>query len=150
MFMYIMNFYHTQPLQHIQWELLKKKTYSVSCFKGAWHENLEKLILLKLQDRVNFHLNISSTMKKTKFVSGLEVIGENCAYVILLFYLVWWPRFLISKQHFRWFLLNYLEYAHQISPQKSEKYDKTFGIKIRVGLKKIGGMMLWIMSGTFK
>ena len=69
----------------------------------------------------------------------------------LLFYLVWCPRFLISKQHFRWFLLKYLEYSHKISPQKSEKYDmKTFGIKITVSLKKIGGMMLWIMSGTFK
>ncbi len=44
-----------------------------------------------------------------------------------------------------------MKYPHQISPQESEKYDKTFGTKIRVGLKKLGGgMMLWIMSGTFK
>ena len=34
------------------------------------------------------------------------------------------------------FLLKYLEYSRQISPQK---YDKTLGTKIRVGLKKFGG-----------
>ena len=33
-------------------------------FKGAWHENSQKLTLLKLADKVCFHLNISSTMKK--------------------------------------------------------------------------------------
>ncbi len=42
------------------------------------------------------------------------------------------------------------EYSHQISAQKSDKYDLTYGTKIRVGLKKNWGMMLWIMSGTFK
>ena len=42
-----------------------------------------------------------------------------------------------------------MEYSHQTSLQKSEKYDKTFGTKITVGLKTIGGMMLWVMSGTF-
>ena len=45
-------------------------------------------------------------------------------------------------------LLKYLEYSNQISPQMSEKYDCTFDTKIRVGLEKIGRMMLWIMSGT--
>ncbi len=65
-----------------------------------------KIILLKLTDKVRFHLNISSTMRKNcKLVSRLEVIEENCAKCYLLLYLVWWPRFLISKQHFRWFLL---------------------------------------------
>ena len=52
---------------------------------------------------------------------------------------MWCKSFLISKQHFCWFLLKYLEYSHQISPQKSEKYDLTFDTKIRVGLEKIGG-----------
>ncbi len=53
-----------------------------------------------------------------------------------------------SNQHFRCFLLKYLEYSHQISAQKSEKYDLTFGTKIRVSLKKkIEGMMLSIMPG---
>ena len=42
-----------------------------------------------------------------------------------------------------------MEYSHPISPCKSEKYDATFGTTITVCLKKIGGMMLWIMSGTF-
>ena len=42
--------------------------------------------------------------------------------------------------------IKYLEYSHQISPQKSEKYTK-----ITVGLKKkIGRMLLRFMSGTFK
>ncbi len=75
-------------------------------------------------------------MKKTnkqkiyKIVSRLEVIGENCA---------------ISKQNFCWFFLKYLKYLHQISPQKSEKYDLTFGTKIKVGLKKLG----WGWCGSF-
>ena len=86
-------------------------------------ENFEKVILLKLADKVSFHPNISFTMKKScNLVTRLKVIRENC-WCYLLFYLLWWPRFLISKQHFCWFLLNYLEYSHQISPQKSEKYD---------------------------
>ena len=75
--------------------------------KGAWHENFEKLILLKLADKVSFHLNISSTVKKIETCIWFR-IGENCAY--LLFYLVWWPRFLISKQYFCWFFLKYLEH----------------------------------------
>ncbi len=32
--------------------------------KGAWHEHLEILILLKLVDKVSFHLHVSSTKKK--------------------------------------------------------------------------------------
>ena len=32
-----------------------------------------------------------------------------------------------------------MEYSHQISPEKSEKYDLTLGNKIRMGLKKLGG-----------
>ena len=43
-----------------------------------------------------------------------------------------------------------MEFSHPISPRTSEKYDSTFGTKIAVCLTKIGGMMLWIMSGTFK
>ena len=35
--------------------------------------------------------------------------------------------------------LKYLEYSHQISPQKSQKLTKLFCTKIRVGLKKLGG-----------
>ncbi len=36
-------------------------------------------------------------------------------------------------------LPKYLEYSHQISPQKSGKYDLTFSTKIRVGLQKNRG-----------
>ncbi len=101
--------------------------------KDAWHENFEKLSWLKLAEKASFHLNISSTKKKLEMC---KLFRSNrwklCLW--LLFYLVWWQRFLISKQPFRWLLLKYLEYWHQISAQKLEKYDKTFGIKISVGL----------------
>ena len=43
-----------------------------------------------------------------------------------------------------------MEFSHPISPRTPEKYDSTFGTKITLCLKKIGGMMLWIMSSTFK
>ncbi len=112
--------------------------------------NFEKVMLLKLTDKVSFHLNISSTMQNLQTRISFRSNRRKMCLCYLLFYLLWWPRCLISKQHFRWFLLNYLEYSHQISPQKSEKYDLTFGTKITVGLEKIGGMMLWIMSGTSK
>ena len=51
---------------------------------GAWHENFEKLILLKLTDKVSFHLCYPQ-WKKCKLVSRLEVIVENRAYVIYCF-----------------------------------------------------------------
>ena len=65
----------------------------------------KKFILLKLAGQFS---SISST---TANLSRLEVIGlgENCAY--LLCYIAWWPRFLISKQHFWLLLLKYLEYS---------------------------------------
>ncbi len=116
----------------------------------AWHEKFEKLILLRLAEKVSFHLNISSKMKKLQTCISSRINKRKLCLCYLLFYLVWWPRFLISKQHFCWFLQKYLEYSHQISSHKSEKYDLTFGTKITGGWKKFGGMMLWIMSGTFK
>ena len=73
--------------------------------------------------------------------------------MLLLFSLVWW-RTTFSNFQSTFTLISPkvfgIGYSHQISAQKSEKYDKTFETKIRVGLKKFGGMMLWIMSGTFK
>ena len=42
---------------------------------GVWHENFEKINLkvVKLADKVCYHLNFSSTMKKCKLVSCLAV-----------------------------------------------------------------------------
>ena len=91
--------------------------------KCAWHENFEKLFLLKLVDKVSFHLNISSTIKTLQTCISFRSNRRKLCLCYLLFYLVWWPHFLISKQHVRWFLLKCLEYSHQISPQKSKKYD---------------------------
>ncbi len=145
--------------KEVQWQLVNTEIIGIGnlyvirisvlsnkVMKGAWHENFEKLILLKLPDQVSFHLNISSTMKKLQTYISFRINRRKLFLCYLLFYIVWWPCFLISKHHFYWYLLNYLEYSHQILPQKSEKYDQTFGTKIRVSLKKIGGMMLWIMS----
>ncbi len=80
---------------------LPSKIITSSKFKGAWHENLKKLVLLKLADKVSFDLNISSSLKKLQTCISFRSNMKNCAYKChLLFYLVWWPRFLISKQHF--------------------------------------------------
>ncbi len=110
--------------------------------KGAWHENFEKLILLKLADKVSFHWNIPSTMKKKKKKKKVETCilfrsnrRKLCLCYYSLFYLVWWSHCLISK-YFHWFLQKVLDYSHQISAQKSEKYDWIVGTKIRVALKK--------------
>ncbi len=46
---------------------------------------------------------------------------------------------LISKRVFRCFLLNYTDFAHEISHIKPSKYNSTFGIKISICLKKAGG-----------
>ncbi len=115
-----------------------------------WHENLEKIIFLKLVNvkKVICHLNISSTMKNNwKLVSRFFQV-KLCFKCYSLFYLVWWPCFTISKQHFHWFLLNYMEYSHQISAQKSENMAKLMVPKSEWVWKKLG-MTLWIKSGTF-
>ena len=91
----------------------------VPMVKGAWLENFEKLILLKLVDKVSLHLNIFPSMKKKpcKIVSRDR---RKLCLCHLLFYLLWWPRFLISKQHFRWFLLKNWN-IHSIFHHKSQK-----------------------------
>ncbi len=118
--------------------------------KGAWHENFEKLILVKLVDKVSFHLNITSTVKRLQTCILFISNSRNCAYVIYcLNYLVWWPRFLISKQHFHWFLLKYLEFTPNFTT-KVTKIWLNFWYQNHSGYEKNWGMMLWIMSGTFK
>ncbi len=63
-----------------------EQNISQTCFelKGAWHENFEKLILLKLADMVSLHLNIPSTIKKLQTCISFRR-GENFAYVIYCF-----------------------------------------------------------------
>ena len=62
---------------------------NLDCHRGSEnvifrHENVDKLILHKFADKVGFHLNISSTMKKNaKLVSRLD-----CAYVIYCLFIV--------------------------------------------------------------
>ncbi len=95
-------------------------------------------------DKVTFHLNTSSTMgeKKNlcKVVSCLEVLGEIVLMLFIVFCLVWWPCFLISKQHLRWFLLQYIESSHQ----KSQKnMTKLLVPKSACVWNKNTGMMLW-------
>ena len=46
---------------HHWWSESKQKD---PVLKGAWHEHFEKLIWLKLVDKVSFNLNISSTKKQ--------------------------------------------------------------------------------------
>ncbi len=53
--------------------------------KGAWHENFEKLILLKLPDNVSFHLNISATMKKLQTCISIRSNKRKMCLCYLLF-----------------------------------------------------------------
>ena len=82
------------------------------------------------------------------------VLRENCTKCYLLFYLLWWPHFLISMQHFCWFLLNYLSiwntHSHTKFQHKSQKnMIKLLVPKSEYRFENIWGMMLWIMSGIF-
>ncbi len=119
--------------------------------KGAWSEIFRKLIFFKLADMVTFPTKTSSLVKKLQIcISFVSNLRKECLRY-LLFYKWWKPRFLISKRVFGWFLLNYIEFAHQISHIRSSKYDSTFGTKISICLKKVGGMRLWIgTTSTFK
>ncbi len=65
-----------------------KNNVVVFYFKGTWHENFEKLNLaIELADKVIFHLNISSTMQKTKqtckLVSRLDVYRRKLCFFVL-------------------------------------------------------------------
>ncbi len=54
--------------------------------KGGWHENVEKLILLKLADKAVFISKYLIHEEKLQTcILRLDVIGENCAYVIYCF-----------------------------------------------------------------
>ncbi len=107
--------------------------------KGACPEILGKWIFFKLADMVTFPTKTSSMVEKLQIcISFARNLRKQCLGY-LLFYKWWKPRFLISKRGFRWFLLNYIESAHQISHIRPSKYDSTFGTKISICLKKIGG-----------
>ena len=117
------------------------------------HENFEKLIFLKLADKVRFHLNISFTMKtKLQTCISFRSNRRKMCLCYLLFYLVWWPRFLIIfprniSVDFSWSTWNiHIKFKH-----KSQKNITELLIPKSqwVWKKKIGGMMLWIISGTF-
>ncbi len=120
------------------------------CVKGACSEICGKWIFFKLADMVTFPTNISSTVKKMQIcISFASNLRKQCL-CYLLFYKRWKPRLLISKPDFRWFFLNYTDFAHTISYTKPSKYDSTSGTKISICLKKFGGMRLLIRTSPFK
>ncbi len=143
--------------------LCKKKwfTYCFKCYeywcktrafiylKGACSEIFGKWIFSKLVDMVTFPANTSPFVKKLQIcISFVSNLRKQCL-CYLLFYKWWKQHFLISKRVFRWFLLNYTGFAHKIAHTKPSKYDSTFGTKISICLKKVGGMRLWIGTSTF-
>ncbi len=91
-----------------------------------------------------FPTNISSMVKKLQIcISFVSNLRKQCL-CYLLFYKLWKPCLLISKQVFRRFFLNYTDFANKIS-----KYDSTSGIKSLYVWKRLG-MRLWIGTSTFK
>ncbi len=128
---------------------VKRALRKNSSIKGACSEIFGKWIFFKLADMVTFPTKTSSMVKKLQMcISFVSNLRKECL-CYLLFYKWWKPRFLISKRVFRWFLLNYFEFAHQISHTRPSKYDSTFGTNISICLKKVGGMRLWIGTSTF-
>ncbi len=88
-----------------------------------------------------FPTNISFTVKKWQicisFASNNYLRKQCLCY--LLCYKWWKPCLLISKPVFRWFLLNYTDFANKISYTNPSKYDSTSGTKISICLNKVGG-----------
>ncbi len=113
-------------------------------FKDACSKIFWKWIFFKLIDMVTF-----PTKTLQICISFVSNLGKQCL-CYLLFYKWWKPHFLISKRVFNWFFLNYTDFAHKISHIKPSKDDSTFGTKISICLKKVGGMRLWIGTSTFK
>ncbi len=107
--------------------------------KGACSEIIGKLIFFKLADMVTFPTKTSSMVKKLQQCISFVSNWRKQCLCYLLFYKWWKPRFLNSKRVFRWFLLNYIKFARQISLIRPSKYDSTFGTKISICLKKVGG-----------
>ncbi len=75
---------------------------------------------------------------------------EKPMLMLILFYKWWKPRFLISKRVFRWFLLNYIEFAHQISHIKAFQIWLNLWYQNLHMFEKSWGMRLWIGTSTFK
>ena len=88
---------------------------------------------------VTFRTKISSMVKKLQICNSLVSNLRKHCLCYLLFYNWWKPCLLFSKRVFRCFLLNYTDFAHEISHTKPSKYDSTFGTKISICLKKVGG-----------
>ena len=74
--------------RHRQWRLaVWMDTMDIYIFfKGAWYENFEKLIFLKLADKVSFHLSISFTMKNLQTCIFFRSNKKKLCLCYLLFY----------------------------------------------------------------
>ncbi len=102
-------------------------------------KSLENLFSLNGQIWSLFLAKYHPWWKNFKYVShNVSNLRKQCL-CYLLFYKWWKPCFLISKRVFRWFLQNYTDFAHEISHMKPSKYYSTFGTKISICLKKVGG-----------
>ena len=62
--------------------------YILALVKGACHDSFQKLILLKLADKISFHLNISSKMKKLQTRISFGSNRRKWCLCYLLFNLV--------------------------------------------------------------
>ena len=109
--------------------------------KDAWHENVEKINLAKTCRYWSVFIWISHPQwKNWKLQSCLEVLRENCAYVML--FIVLFSVVTTFSTFQATFLLISPEVFGILTPNFSTsqiKYDKTFGTKARVGLKIFGG-----------
>ncbi len=87
---------------------------------------------------VIFPTNASSMLKKLQLCISFVTIGENNVYVTYCF-INGGNHVYNFQEVFRWFFLIYTDFAHKISHIKPSKYDSTFGTKIAICLKKVGG-----------
>ena len=117
-----------------------------------YSEIFAKLIFFKMGDTcmITFPTN-HPWWKKCRYVQTMYLICkqfEKQCECYLLFYKWWKPYFLISKRAFPWFLLNYTDFAHEISHIKPSNMTQLLEPKSPYVWKKFG-MRLFIRTSTF-
>ena len=112
--------------------------------KRVWHEDFDILILLKLADKVSLTKIINYLIHNIKKMQTCDSFRSN-RRELYLGYLLWWPRFLISKQHFQSIWKTHTKVHH-----KGQKNMTKLLVPKSEWVWKTWGMMLWIISGPFK
>ncbi len=108
--------------------------------KGAWHEYFEKLIMLKLAEKVSVHLKYLIHNEKTAKLCLFESNRRKMCWCSLLFKLVWWPSNISVD-----FSLSIWNIHTKFHHKNQKNMTKLLVPKSQCVWKKNWGMMLWII-----